>query len=111
MSAVIGCIVLHLLICAIVSACVAEKTNKKFWWMFFFGVPIGLIIAILLDISDAKCGNQEVQTETKPEVPKPLPTITVEKVQNKPKEVVMAIGFLLLIGVVVGGIPAILSLF
>lgn len=29
------------------------KTNhKSFWWMFFFTIPVGAIITILLDIKD-----------------------------------------------------------
>lgn len=58
-------IAVHFVICLIVNACVAEKTNNKFCWMFFFGVPFGLIIGILLDISDAVY---------KPKVEKPITT-------------------------------------
>ena len=104
-------IAIHFVICLVVNNCVAEKTNKKFVWMFFFGVPLGLIIAILLDISDSVYVPAK-QPENKPEeADKPLPSIKVETVQNKPKEILTAVGFLLLIcGISFGG-GALLHLF
>ena len=118
MAIIIG-ILLHLLICVIVSNCVAEKTNKKFIWMFFFGVPLGLIITILLDISDAVYAPVKqpedklppIQPEAKPEVVKPLPPIQVETTQNKSKEILTAVGFLVLIGGISFGGGALLHLF
>lgn len=44
-------IVLHIFIISIVETIVKTK-HKIFWWGFFFTAPIGVIIAILLDIRE-----------------------------------------------------------
>lgn len=45
-------IVLHIFIIGIVETIVKTKHNP-FWWGFFFTAPIGIIIALLLDIKDS----------------------------------------------------------
>lgn len=42
---------LHILTITITGAIVKTKHNP-FWWCFFFTTPIGIIIALLLDIKD-----------------------------------------------------------
>jgi len=47
--------VLHIFIVSIIETIVKTK-HKSFWWGFFFTAPIGIIIAILLDIRDNNIG-------------------------------------------------------
>lgn len=48
---------LHSIILRITEGIVKTR-HRVFWWGFFFTAPIGIIIALLLDIKDSISSNQ-----------------------------------------------------
>ena len=63
LETIIIALVAHIILSAIFSAVLSTK-NGSFGWMFVLGVPIGAIIAILLDIKDNT--TKEENKEEKP---------------------------------------------
>ncbi len=130
-------LLIHAGLCGFIAEALPERTNKKFVWMLFFGIPVGLIIASLLDISDALnktptqtesveplpitevdvAQNEEkeaITTQSEPmpeqEMTEQPPSVEGEKEPNKVKEVISAVVFLILIGGISFGGGALLHL-
>ena len=54
-SSIIGLAILAIVVHIVILLCVSHdlKTrHKAFWWMFFFSIPVGVLITILLDIKE-----------------------------------------------------------